>query len=212
MSFGRFRPPKAAVVTAALLAAVALLSQPVTAAVNGSDSTDSRSTGDRKAAAGDRAALAYNLPLPQSALPRSEYDDPHHDYPAIDLPVPTGTQALAVTDGQAVVFTDSGCGNGVELTGSDGALYTYCHFDQHSIGSGPVGAGQQLGLTGSTGNSTGPHLHFQIKTSGTLRCPQPLLVAIYDGQAPPPPTSLPTTGCISFAARSGEPAEPLGLH
>ncbi|MFC7109763.1 hypothetical protein ACFQQB_60875 [Nonomuraea rubra] len=34
---------------------------------------------------------SFSLPLPRTALPRSEYDDPHHDYPAIDLPVGTGT-------------------------------------------------------------------------------------------------------------------------
>jgi murein DD-endopeptidase MepM/ murein hydrolase activator NlpD len=142
----------------------------------------------------------YALPIPQDALPRDEYDDPHHDYPAIDLPTPTGTDAYAVTSGQAVVFTDSGCGNGVELTGDDGALYTYCHFDSHAIGSGPVQPGQLLGATGNTGNSTGPHLHFQIKTDGTLRCPQNMLLAIFDGQAPPAPTDLPTSGCSNLAA------------
>jgi murein DD-endopeptidase MepM/ murein hydrolase activator NlpD len=209
MTFRRTRSRYFLAGAAALVATFAIVAQPVAAAVRGA--ADPAAT-DRTAAPREghsTAVAAYALPLPQTALPRSEYDDPHHDYPAIDLPVPTGTQAYAITAGQAEVFTDSGCGNGVELTGDDGALYTYCHFDRHSVGSGRVGTGQLLGLTGSTGNSTGPHLHFQIKTSGTLRCPQPMLLAIFDGLAPPAPTSLPTSGC-SFA--TANPQAPLGLH
>jgi murein DD-endopeptidase MepM/ murein hydrolase activator NlpD len=151
------------------------------------------------------AQAEYALPLPHDALPRDEYDDPHHDYPAIDLPVPTGTDAFAVTEGDAEVFTDSSCGNGVELTGTDGVLYTYCHFDSHAVESGHVAAGAKLGDTGTTGDSTGPHLHFQIKTDGTLRCPQNMLLALYDGQPPPPATELPTEGCSNFTAHPKSP-------
>ncbi|MEV4760697.1 peptidoglycan DD-metalloendopeptidase family protein [Micromonospora sp. NPDC049559] len=137
-----------------------------------------------------------SLPLPRTALPRSEYDDPHHDYPAIDLPVPTGTPAYAVRAGTVARVNDSSCGQGINLTGTDGAVYTYCHFSAWSVANGAsVSAGQQLGSTGNTGNSTGPHLHFGIRTSGTLRCPQNFLLALYDGVAPPAATSLPTSGC-----------------
>lgn len=156
-------------------------------------------------AADEPVVAEYALPLPHDALPRDEYDDPHHDYPAVDLPVPTGTDAYAISNGDAVVFTDSSCGNGVELTGEDGALYTYCHFDSHAVESGPVAVGTKLGATGTTGDSTGPHLHLQIKTDGTLRCPQNMLLAIYDGQPPPAPTDLPTEGCSNFSAHPKSP-------
>ncbi len=193
-----------------LAIASAVLTVPVAAAA----------TGEHDAAAGHEATQAsYALPLPHDALPRDEYDDPHHDYPSIDLPVPTGTDAYAVTSGQAVVFTDSGCGNGVELSADDGALYTYCHFDSHAISSGPVQPGQLLGATGNTGNSTGPHRHFQIKTDGAavLRCPQNMLLAIYDGLAPPLPTDLPTSGCSTLRSTADNPrldhlSEPASQH
>jgi murein DD-endopeptidase MepM/ murein hydrolase activator NlpD len=139
----------------------------------------------------------YSLPIPKSALPRSEYDDPHHDYPAIDLPVPTGTPALAARAGTVVIINDSLCGRGVNLTGTDGAVYTYCHLSSWSVSGGQsVSPGQQIGLTGNTGNSTGPHLHFGIRTGDVRRCPQNWLLAVYDGVTPPAATSLPTTGCF----------------
>ena len=142
---------------------------------------------------------AIVLPLPRNALPRSEYDDPHHDYPAIDLPVGTGTPAIAVRAGTVVRIDDSSCGRGINLTGTDGAIYTYCHFSNWSVAHGAtVSAGQQIGLTGNTGNSTGPHLHFGIRTGSTRRCPQNWLLAVYDGLTPPAATSLPTSGSTCF--------------
>ncbi|MGX7825977.1 peptidoglycan-binding protein [Actinokineospora sp. 24-640] len=138
----------------------------------------------------------FSLPLPRSALPRSEYDDPHHDYPAIDLPVGTGTAAYAVRSGVANRVNDSSCGLGIRLSGDDGAVYIYCHFSAWSVASGArVSAGTRIGSTGNTGNSTGPHLHFGIKTGATNRCPQRYLLAIYDGVTPPSAASLPTSGC-----------------
>jgi hypothetical protein len=140
---------------------------------------------------------SFSLPLPRSALPRSEYDDPHHDYPAIDLPVPTGTPAYAVRSGVANRVNDSSCGLGMRISGDDGATYIYCHFSAWSVGSGTrVNAGTRIGSTGNTGNSTGPHLHFGIRTGSTSRCPQNYLLAIYDGRTPPAASSLPTTGCF----------------
>ncbi len=138
----------------------------------------------------------FSLPLPRTAWPRSEYDDPHHDYAAIDLPVPTGSRALAVRAGTVVIIDDASCGRGINLTGTDGAIYTYCHFSSWSVSGGAtVTPGQQIGLTGNTGNSTGPHLHFGIRTGSTRRCPQNFLLALYDGVTPPAATSLPTSGC-----------------
>lgn len=139
---------------------------------------------------------SFSLPVPRSALPRSEYDDPHHDYPAIDLPVPTGTPAYAVRAGTITLINDSLCGIGINMTGTDGAIYTYCHLQSWTVSNGQsVVTGQQIGVTNNTGSSTGPHLHFGIRTGDVRRCPQNFLLAIYDGVTPPAASSLPTTGC-----------------
>jgi peptidoglycan hydrolase-like protein with peptidoglycan-binding domain len=145
---------------------------------------------------------SYVLPLARTALPRSEYDDPHHDYPAIDLPVGTGTQAYAAAAGSAARVDDSSCGRGVVITNAAGVRFVYCHFSNWAVASGAsVAPGQLVGYTGSTGNSTGPHLHFGVKTGTTSRCPQSFLLALYDGVTPPNPATLPTTGCF-YAGRT----------
>ncbi len=143
---------------------------------------------------GGGATGAYALPIGKSVLPRSEYDDAHHDYAAIDLPTATGTAAYAMKGG-TISYVGSGCGYGILITATDGATYKYCHLNSRSVASGAtVSTGQLIGYTGNTGNSTGPHLHLEVN-SGGLRCPQNMLIAIYDGSSVPAPSTLPTSGC-----------------
>jgi peptidoglycan hydrolase-like protein with peptidoglycan-binding domain len=149
------------------------------------------------AAGGGGGGGSYALPLPRGAVARSEYDDPHHDYPALDLPAASGTPAYAVKSGSATPLNSSSCGLGMQVAGDDGATYTYCHFSSRAFTSARrVAVGQRLGNTGNTGNSTGPHLHLQIRAGGSLRCPGPMMLAIYDGGPVPSPGSLPTSGCF----------------
>jgi len=148
-------------------------------------------------------ALAGDYALP---VERHWYDEhpewftkPHHDYPAADIPVPTGTPIYATAAGVVISTTTSGaCGIGVIINGDDGAQYTYCHGNPgtHAVATGDaVTVGQYLMDSASTGNSTGPHLHFAIKIDSQARCPQPLFVSIAEG-APLTPASLPTSGCF----------------
>jgi murein DD-endopeptidase MepM/ murein hydrolase activator NlpD len=121
----------------------------------------------------------------------------HHDYPAVDIPV-TNQPYYAVTGG-TVQYTaaGNGCGTGIILNGDDGVQYTYCHGSSRSVSNGArVGAGQRLGTTGNTGTSSGPHLHFQLRSGGVLRCPQTFVTAIARGTTVPDPRTLPTTGCF----------------
>ncbi|MEV4760704.1 peptidoglycan-binding protein [Micromonospora sp. NPDC049559] len=156
---------------------------------------------------GAPGAGTYALPLAHEKLPRGEYDDPHHDYPAIDLPVGTGTPAYASAAGTVTAVNNSACGIGVQIRDAAGVVFMYCHFSQRvAAGGSTVTPGQLVGYTGSTGNSTGPHLHFEIRTGSTNRCPQNFLLALYDGVTPPDPATLPTSGCTSAGLVAGESA------
>ncbi|SFB64511.1 Putative peptidoglycan binding domain-containing protein [Amycolatopsis marina] len=152
----------------------------------------------RELVAGIGDVGGYSLPVGKSVMPRSEYDDPHHTYPAIDLPTRTGTKVYAVNGGTATKIGNTGsCGYGVTIRAKDGGTYTYCHFKQAAVASGEVKAGQLIGYSGNTGRSSGPHLHLQLKRSdGALVCPQRLLLAVYDGKQVPAVGSLPTSGCF----------------
>ncbi len=126
------------------------------------------------------------------------FSKPHHDYPAADIPVPTGTPIYAAAAG-VVVSTPVGgrCGIGVIINGDDGAQYTYCHGlpGSHQVATGDaVLVGQRLMLSASTGNSQGPHLHFAIRIAGEARCPQPLFEAVVNVR-PITVSLLPDAGC-----------------
>ncbi len=138
---------------------------------------------------------AYALPLAKSALPRYRYERPHHDYPAADLPVWTGARVYAMCTG-TVSYVGGTCGLGLVITADDGALYRYCHLDSRAVAAGTrIQTGQFVGISGNTGNSTGPHLHIDIRYGGVQRCPQRMLLAVYEGTAVPHPSTLPTSGC-----------------
>lgn len=139
----------------------------------------------------------YALPLDRGTVSRAAYAASHWNAtPAIDLIVNT-VPAYAVTSGVVDHYDSSSCGIRIRLMQPDGSRFVYCHLSGRSVGEGAsVSAGTRLGTTGDTGNSGAPHLHIEIRTTdGAARCPQPYLLAIYDGAQPPGLTSLPTSGC-----------------
>ncbi|MDC0766628.1 transglycosylase family protein [Streptomyces sp. HD] len=84
----------------------------------------------------------------------------------VDFPVPTGTSVKSVGAGQVVSAGWGGSfGYQVVIRHSDGRYTQYAHLSAISVKAGQsVGAGQRIGRSGSTGNSTGPHLHFEVRT------------------------------------------------
>lgn len=91
----------------------------------------------------------------------------HHDYPAADIAAPAGSPVFSLTDSVVLGLTDdAGCGIGLLLRSLDGLEWIYCHlsFRDPAIQPGALlTAGQWVGLVGSTGHSTGPHLHLGLK-------------------------------------------------
>ncbi|MFD3544630.1 M23 family metallopeptidase [Streptomyces sp. NPDC058655] len=84
----------------------------------------------------------------------------------IDFRAATGTSVHAVGAGVIVEAGWGGAyGNNVVIKHNDGTYTQYGHLDSLSVSAGQqVTAGQQIGLSGSTGNSSGPHLHFEART------------------------------------------------
>ncbi|MBC9724250.1 LysM peptidoglycan-binding domain-containing M23 family metallopeptidase [Streptomyces sp. TRM68367] len=85
----------------------------------------------------------------------------------VDFSVPTGTSLKAVGAGTVVSAGWGGAyGNQVVIKLNDGHYAQYAHLSSLSVSAGQaVSAGQQVGLSGATGNVTGPHLHFEIRTA-----------------------------------------------
>ncbi|MDT9686103.1 peptidoglycan DD-metalloendopeptidase family protein [Streptomyces sp. TRM76323] len=85
----------------------------------------------------------------------------------VDFAASSGSTVKAVGPGTVVSAGWSGAyGNEVVIKHEDGNYSQYAHLSSLSVSAGQtVGGGQQIGLSGSTGNSTGPHLHFEIRTS-----------------------------------------------
>ena len=91
----------------------------------------------------------------------------HHDYPAADIAAPHGSPVYSLADAMVVRLVDDGrCGTGLTLQTLDGLTWVYCHLSYRDSGLAPgalLAAGQWIGLVGSTGHSTGPHLHLGLK-------------------------------------------------
>ncbi|MER5835927.1 transglycosylase family protein [Streptomyces sp. NPDC002130] len=84
----------------------------------------------------------------------------------IDFPVPTGTSVKSVASGSVVSAGWGGSyGYQVVVRHADGRYSQYAHLSAISVRDGQsVSAGQRIGRSGSTGNSSGPHLHFEVRT------------------------------------------------
>ncbi|MFE9766988.1 peptidoglycan DD-metalloendopeptidase family protein [Streptomyces sp. NPDC005808] len=85
----------------------------------------------------------------------------------IDFPVPYGTTVMAATDGTVRTQWNSAYGNMMIVTAMDGTETWYCHLSSYQVASGTtVKAGDPIANSGNSGNSTGPHLHFEVRPAG----------------------------------------------
>jgi murein DD-endopeptidase MepM/ murein hydrolase activator NlpD len=111
-----------------------------------------------------------------------------HFHTGIDLAGPLGTPMMAAADGVVVAADAStvGYGNHVIIAHAGGLLTLYGHLEAMLVKPGDsVKAGQVIGLLGSTGNSTGPHCHFEVRISGLPVNPLPFLPALPAGATGP---------------------------
>lgn len=91
----------------------------------------------------------------------------------IDLADAQGTPVMAAKDGEVIsAGSNGGYGNQVAVDHGGGIVSTYAHLSQIRISKGKVKKGDVIGLMGSTGSSTAPHLHLEIKVNGKPENPR----------------------------------------
>jgi murein DD-endopeptidase MepM/ murein hydrolase activator NlpD len=94
-----------------------------------------------------------------------------HFHTGIDIAAPNGTPIGAAADGQVITtgFDPYGYGNYIILAHSPKLATLYGHMSRLAVAKGAVvKQGQTIGYEGSTGNSTGPHLHFEVRVDGNF--------------------------------------------
>ncbi|MGZ4713446.1 MAG: M23 family metallopeptidase, partial [Acidimicrobiia bacterium] len=96
----------------------------------------------------------------------------------IDIGAGYGAPVRAAATGTVVVAgVISGYGNAIVIDHGNGLATLYGHLSRFSVHQGVhVTVGQTIGAVGNTGNSTGPHLHFEVRINGTPVDPMPYLV------------------------------------
>lgn len=126
----------------------------------------------RAARAAERARLnAFRLPVAGSHVTTGYKSGgalwSSGSHSGVDFQAASGTSVVAVGAGTVVEAGWGGAyGNNIVLRMKDGTYTQYGHLSSIGVSVGQsVGSGEQIGLSGSTGNSTGPHLHFEARTT-----------------------------------------------
>jgi murein DD-endopeptidase MepM/ murein hydrolase activator NlpD len=139
-----------------------------------------QSNGDvvRLAASAERVAGQVRKDAWQLPIPRGVYHLTarfgqcsglwSHCHTGLDFAAPTGTPIHAVAGGKVTEVGWAGAyGNRTEIRLEDGTVLWYCHQDSIAVRAGQrVFGGQVIGAVGSTGNTTGPHLHLEVRPGG----------------------------------------------
>ncbi len=104
-----------------------------------------------------------------------------HFHTGIDIAAPLGTPVLAAADGivVAVAHTSVGYGNYVMIAHGGGVITLYAHLLETDVSVGDrVARGKKIGLEGSSGLSTGPHVHFEVRINDQVVDPMRYLTAL----------------------------------
>lgn len=123
-------------------------------------------------------------PAPASHIITSRYggrsypiDGSYNFHLGLDIGAGYGTSVVAYQGGTVIIATYHwSYGNYVVVDHGNGLSTLYAHMSALNVGAGDtVSAGQQVGAIGSTGSSTGPHLHFEVRINGSTVDPAPYL-------------------------------------
>lgn len=121
-----------------------------------------------------------------------------HLHSGIDFPVPEGTPVGAAGVGSVIFagYNTGGYGNLVVIQHRLGYTSWYAHLSSIAVASGQaVDGGTRIGYVGSTGYSTGPHLHFEVRRYDTPIDPAPMLLSTVAGRLATSARPGPSGGC-----------------
>jgi TP901 family phage tail tape measure protein len=128
---------------------------------------------------GDKVAGKFHRPVnapvgTRYGVPGKMWSSGFHT--GTDFPAPTGTAVRAAMTGRVASTRNGGpYGKHISMTHAGGLSTLYAHLSSMVAGAGTsVGGGSRIGGVGSTGNSTGPHLHFEARRNGRLINPESL--------------------------------------
>ena len=125
--------------------------------------------------------ISFKWPCPSSSRITSQFGDRESptegassNHKGIDIGASTGSAIVAAADGEVVISTYSySAGNYIMIDHGGGVSTVYMHCSQLLVSKGAkVTKGQTIAKVGSTGYSTGPHLHFGIRSGGSYVNPQ----------------------------------------
>jgi secretion/DNA translocation related TadE-like protein len=94
----------------------------------------------------------------------------------LDLAAPAGAPVVASSSGRVTQAGPAGPYGNLVVIGHDGVTTYYAHLGSITVAAkDDVAAGHQIGTVGSTGNATGPHLHFEVRVGGAAQNPEDIL-------------------------------------
>ena len=120
--------------------------------------------------------ISFTWPCPASSRITSSFGDRESptegassNHKGVDIGASTGSAVLAAADGTVVIATYSASAGNYVMINHGGGVYTvYMHMSSIAVSVGQeVSRGETVGAVGSTGYSTGPHLHFGLRINGT---------------------------------------------
>ncbi|WP_296814476.1 M23 family metallopeptidase [Brevundimonas sp.] len=171
--------PKAAFWASLLVGAVVAMTGPARAADADID-TETSSIAQPFAAV---RMIAFSAPVEgysvnsRFGLRRLSYERRARMHEGLDFAAPSGTPVLSAAEGEVLrTGTSPSYGRYVEVRHDNGVTSFYAHLSAIVVAEGDrLQAGERLGSVGSTGRSTGPHLHFEIRRDGEQINPEDFL-------------------------------------
>jgi murein DD-endopeptidase MepM/ murein hydrolase activator NlpD len=157
-------------------------------------------TAERKA---QREGPAYSYPVTWGTPISGDFGEVSASWPrghaGLDFNGETGDPVYAATDGRVeyAEFNYGGYGNLVMIMRADGTQTRYGHLDKIKVRKGDrVNAGDLIGLMGNSGNSSGSHLHFEVRVGRALTPTDP--AGLWTGSRPGIPAKPPAWACRNF--------------